>query len=185
MASLFRVRTVFSGVQGAPWLSTMYFDNGAGTAQQAATAVGVFWGAVDNRMATSVAWATEAEVVLIDDTNGQPQASTATTPASGGGSGAATQLPIVTQGLLRMRTGVFIGGREVKGRCFIPGLTENDNDLGVPNASITPVVDAAAAALVATANAQLVVFSRAHFTSVTVSSATMAPYWSYLKTRRD
>lgn len=185
MTDLYRVRTVFSGVQGAPWLSTFFFRGSGGTAQQAATAVGNYWGAVDARMATTVSWAVESEVQTISDTTGQPVGSAAITPPTGGGGGAAAQLPVVAQGLLRLRTGSFLGGREVKGRCFIPGLTENDNDLGVPNASIVAVVDAAGAALVADANSILVVYSRANLTNVTVSSAAMAPYWSYLRTRRD
>jgi hypothetical protein len=185
MSSLFRVRTVFTGVQGSPWLSTMYFDNGAGTAQQAATAVGVFWGTIDNRMATSVLWSTEAEVVLIDDATGDPTAVVTTTPSSGAGSGAATMLPVVAQGLVRWRTGVFSGGREVRGRTFVPGLTENDNDLGVPNGSIIPVVDGAAAALVATANADLVIYSRTKSLSESVTSGSMWTSWAELKSRRD
>lgn len=185
MATFYRVRTIFSGVQGAPWLSTLYFGSGAGTAQQAANAVGLFWGDVDSRMATTVVWATEAEVVTINEVDGKPVSSTATTPVTGAGAGAAAQLPIVTQGLLRLRTGAFPNGREVKGRIFIPGLTENDNDLGVPGAPIQNVVNAAAATLVGTGTASWFVMSRANSLAFEVTSATMAPYWSYLRTRRD
>jgi len=185
MTALYRVRTVFTGVQGSPWLSTMYFLGSGGTEQQAATAVGVFWGAVDARMASNVAWATEAEVVTIDSTDGQPTAVTATTPSSGAGASGSTLLPIVTQGLLRWRTGFFIAGRELRGRTFIPGLTENDNDVGIPNGSITGTVDPIAATLIGSANAELVIFSRTHFDFAVVSSGTMWTSWAELKSRRD
>ena len=182
---MWRVRTVFTGVQGSPWLSTMYFLEAGGSAQQAVTAVGTFWSAVDNRMATNVAWTTEPGVEAIDVTTGHPTSLTNTPPQSGAGSGSATQLPIEAQALIRWSTGVFTNGRQIRGRTFVPGLTENDNDLGAPNATVLGVLDTAAAALIADANSKLCVFSRVNHTSPEITSESSAPYWAVLRSRRD
>jgi hypothetical protein len=183
--SMYRVVTNFTGPQGSPWVSTQFFDAAGGTAQQAVVTVGTMWGAIDNRMATTVLWATEPDVATIDETTGDITGVTSTTPQSGAGSGSGNILPIVTQGLIQLRTGVFLNGREVRGRIFIPGLTENDNDTGVPNAGILAVVNPAAAAAVADANSRLVVYTRANGAWAEAVTASMASYWSYLRTRRD
>jgi hypothetical protein len=182
---LYRVRTVFTGVQGSPWLNTLFFEETAGTAQQAADAAGAFWGAVDSRMATTVSWSTEAEVAIVNEATNQITSLTTTTPVTGTGAGGATQLPIETQGLVRLRTGTFVGGREVRGRFFIPGLTENDNDSGIPNAGITAVVNPAATTLTGGVNHVLMVFSRVHLVAHNVTSAAMWTSWAGLKSRRD
>lgn len=180
-----RVRTTFTGVQGSPWLSTMYFEQAAGTPQQAATAVGVFWTAIQARMATNVLWSTDPVVLEISEVTGKPLSSTTTTPSSGAGTGSATELPIVTQGLIRWGTGIYLAGREVRGRTFVPGLTENDNDLGVPNAGVAAIINGACTTLLGNANADLVVWSRKNGVRYAAASGSMAPYWSFLKTRRD
>jgi len=181
----YRVVTIFSGVQGSPWYNTLYFTTGGGTAQQAANAAGAFWGAVDNRMATTVTWSTDTEVPTVDASTGQVTAITSITPVTGTGSGAALQLPIATQGLVRLRTGAFISGRELRGRIFIPGLTENDNDNGIPNAGVLAVVNPAATTLVTGATWQLCIFSRTHLVQQSCTSASMWTSWANLRSRRD
>jgi hypothetical protein len=182
---LYRVRTAFSGVQGAPWLSTFYFDAAGGTAQQAATAAGVFWGAVDAGISTSVSWATEAEVATVDDATGQITAITTTTPVTGTGGDSNSALPWVVQGLVSWRTGTFVGGREIRGRTYIPGFTEAQSAAGVPEAATRTFVNAAALALETSANAQLVTYSPTKNTSALVSSGSMQTYWAELRSRRD
>ena len=55
MATLARVRTIFTGPAGSPWYSNLYFDAATGTAQNAADAAAPFWGAVDNLKKSTVA----------------------------------------------------------------------------------------------------------------------------------
>lgn len=157
---MYRVRTSLTGVQGSPWLSTMYFDVAGGTAQDAADAVGVFWTAMDNSMVSAVQWATEAEVAQVNASNGNLVMVHATTPASGTGASATEVLPIATQALIRWRTGSIVNGREVRGRTFIPGLVEANNDSGSPTSTLVTNYSAAAAALIADANSTLVVWHR-------------------------
>ena len=69
---MLRVKTVFTGVTGSPWTSTINFGSPTQTANQtdadaAAAAVGVFWSAVDGSMHTSVGWTTLSEVLYLSD----------------------------------------------------------------------------------------------------------------------
>ena len=185
MTALYRVRTVFSGVQGSPWLSTFYFLESAGTAQQAATAAGTFWGAVDAGISTSVSWTTEADVATLSDTDGQITALTATTPQTGTGADSNAMLPIVVQGLVSWRTGVFIAGRELRGRTYIPGMTEAQSVAGIPESATRTFVDSAASTLIGSANADLVIYSPSHNDSQQVATGRMQTYWAELRSRRD
>ena len=182
---MYRIRTEFSGMQGAPWLSTMFFQEGGGTAQQAVTAVGVFWGAVDARIDTEVNWTTLADVETVEQTTGDVTAVTSTTPATGTGGEATSSLPPATQGLVRWRTGQYIAGREVRGRTFIPGLVIGTDDNGQVISTYMTTVNNAAAALIADANSALTIWSRANNLERVVTSGTMWAQYAVLRSRRD
>jgi len=182
---MYRVRTVFTGMQGAPWLNTLFFDDQAGTAAQAVTAVGTFWSSVDGLIDSEVDWTTLADVETVASATGQVTGVTQTTPATGSGALAAEALPIATQGLVRWRTGIFAGGREIKGRTFIPGLTETANDNGKPTSAVVTAVNAAAAALISDANSALVIYTRANSAEATVISGSCWTEFAVLRSRRD
>jgi len=195
---MYRVRTVFSGVQGSPWLSTFYFDDSGGTAQQAATAAGDFWNAVDVQILGAVTWTTQADVSTFDPITGILSDVTITTPATGIGGGGVEPLPFANQGLVRWRTGAFLHGRELRGRTFIPGVVEAANSNGQPLASWVTAVNAACAALVAHPNAQLMVWQRPRPAKVgppavsarpgaawDAQSGSLSSSWAVLRSRRD
>jgi len=191
MADLYRVRVNFSGGSGTPWLATHYFLGSAGSAQQAATAVGVFWGAVDALINSGHDWATELDVTTIESSTGALTAVTATTQQTGTGALATERLPQATQGLLQWRTGGILGGKELRGRTFIPGLTEASNDSGDVVAATVTAVQAAASTLIGTANADLVIWKRPNPSGAGnggYSSALVGSMWSkfaVLRSRRD
>ena len=185
---MFRVRTTFVGLTGAPYLSTMYFeDTGGLTAANAVAAVGAFWGAIDNSLPNTLSWTTEAEVATIDFSNGQQTGLTSTTPQTGTGSIAATLHSPATQGLVRWRTGAFLGGRELRGRTFIPGMSTSVTNAatGAPNSTFLSAVNTAAAALIADANSTLLVWSRTKSAKSTVTSGSMWSQFAVLRSRRD
>jgi len=196
MASLRRVRTVFSGVAGTPWYSNLYFTFVAGTAQATVNNVATFWGAVDALMDNAVTWVTEADVPTIDDVTGDITAVETTTPGSGVGADTGDALPYQTQALIHLLTGSFAFGRQIRGRIFVPGLCEGSNTSGgtLLNTAQT-TIQAAAAALVSGSSSPgpLRVFSppkpllvppRVGFS--TVVTATQVPIkWSVLRSRRD
>lgn len=183
---MLRVRTVFSGVQGAPWLSTAYFS-GADTqtgANAAVAAIGAFWGTLDNRIDSRVTWATQVEVSQLD-VAGNLTGSFTTTPQTGTGGGAGAPAPIATQGLIVWRTGTFIGGRELKGKTFVPGVTTSDITNGLPNATYLANLNAAAATLNAVTAPDLVIWSRKNSSTSTVSSGTAGVQFAVMRSRRD
>lgn len=188
---MFRVRTTFEGIQGSPWLNTLYFDDAAGTAQQAATAAGTFWGAVDALMDSECVWSTEAEVAVINPLNGDLLSVEATTPVTGAGSLVQEALPIATQGLVRWRTGVVTNGREVRGRTFIPALCDASNDNGSVIAATVTAVNLACTNLLASASAELHIWHRpneltgAAGSSEPVITGTMWTNFAVLRSRRD
>jgi hypothetical protein len=196
MASIRRVRTIFSGVAGTPWYSNLYFTFVSGTAQATVDNVAAFWGSVDALMRNSVTWATEAGVPTIDDVTGDITSVETTTPGTGAGAvSTAELLPIQTQGLIHLLTGSFQFGRQVRGRIFVPGLTEAANNNGIMDSTTATSIQTAAAALVTGSSSPgpLRVFSRPKpllvpprlGTSFVVSQTSVPTKFSVLRSRRD
>jgi hypothetical protein len=183
---MYRVRTNFTGVPGAPYLSTMYFAESGGTAQQAATAAGAFWTALIPNLTNSMNFATEADVALVNAATGVVTGAVATTPVLGTGGRADAQLPRATQGLVRWLTGIYVAGRQVRGRTFIPGLTEDAN---ITDGLVTPAVAAAinnaAATLIASPNADLEIWSRTLGQSNVATVGSTWTEFAILRSRRD
>ena len=186
---MLRVRTTFTGSTGSPWLSTAYFlgsfpDPTQADADAAVAAVGAFWGAVDSRMNTAIQWTTDPSVAVMD-LDGQQTGAFGTTSQSGTGASASDLLPQATQALLRLRTNVFSAGREIRGRWFIPGLTEAEATAGNVTAAAATVFNVAAAALIATAGAEWCVWSRTQTTAAAVVTANTWTQFAVLRSRRD
>jgi len=182
---MFRVRTTFNGLQGAPWLSTMHFDEAGGTAQQCVNAVGTFWAAVDAFIDSEVDWETEVDVEQVNPVNGQVTGLVSTTRANATGGVTGEALPVASQGLMRWRTGVFVAGREIRGRTFIPGLTELANDNGRPVAAAISGFNSAAIGLITDANSVFQIWSKANGQAQNVSAGSAWSEFAILRSRRD
>lgn len=182
----FRVETVILGVAGTPYLSVMHFDGTGGTqAQAAADAVSTFWGGIQSAMSSTLTAEVQPEVVEFTLATGQPTGVHSVTGSSTTGSEAGEPLPWATQGLIRWRTGFFAGGREVRGRTFIPGPTENRSTAGRPDSAYQTDLQNAASALIGNAEANFGVYSptKAAFASATASS--VWGQWAVMTSRRD
>lgn len=178
-----RVRTEFTGIQGSPWLSTMYFGT-VGSAADAVAAVGTFWTAVQGLMNNSVNWATLPEVEEIG-VDGTLIGIESTTPETGSGGSATDVLPPMTQALVRWRTGAVFGNRELRGRTFIPGLTESAAVDGNLDPTDAATIQTAAAALIADIDSALVIWSREHAQQILVATASVWSQFASLRSRRD
>lgn len=188
MATMNRVRTVWTGVAGAPWYSNMYFtdDTLSTTAQDAVNAVGTFWSAISGNIVNTVAYTVQGAVARIDDATGTLLGAWAVTPVTGAGTAAVDQLPRQVQGLVRWETGRVVSGRFLRGRTFIPGLGETLNNAGgIPAPAVVTLFGTAGAALIADSGNELLVWSRAHGVSEPAVSATGWSQWATLRTRRD
>jgi len=185
MVQMYRVKTEFTGLAGSPYLSQMYFQSALGSAQGAVDDVGAFWGAIDAFCNSDLIWNTLADVELVESTTGQLVGVTQTTPANGSGGVATEVLPFATQGLIRWRTGVYVGGRELRGKTFIPGLTEASAAQGQMASATQNALDGAASALLSGSNSALCIFSRKHLTEALVATGSAWNQFAVLRSRRD
>lgn len=182
---MYRVRTVFTGVTGSPWLSTAFFDEAGGDASDAVAAVATFWSALDTRLHVDVAWSTEPDVEIVDEVTGNITGIIGVPPTAGTGALAGELAPPATQALVRWRTGSFVGGREIRGRTFIPGLNVTAIDDGNLAAAVQVVFQDAAAALIADVASILVIWSRANGAAAPVVSASVWSQFAVMRSRRD
>lgn len=183
---MLRVLTTFTGVTGSPWTNATFWtgaDNQTG-ADNAVAAVGAFWGAVDALMGTAVLWSTDPEVAQLT-TAGERTGGFVTTPQSGAGALSTDLLPIQTQALVRLLTGSFINGRQVRGKINVPGLTETANTLGLLASASRTTIQTAADTLIATASPAFSIWSRKNATAVAVDTASVSQTWAVRRSRRD
>lgn len=183
---MYRVTTTFTGplVNGGG-INRLYFDEAGGTAAQAHAAVTAFWQAVDELMHVDLAFSVEGEVELVDET-GAITGVENTDTVSGAGANTGDPLPPATQGLVRWRSGLYVGGRELRGRTFIPGISElMSGTNGRPSSGALTVMNVAAGNLIANGTSELRVFSRTKSASATVVAGQAWNQWAQLRSRRD
>ena len=184
---MYRVETITVGGQGSPFYTRHHFreEDGVGDqtgAQLAANAVALFWTEMGTSISDELTHQIQSDVLEIDPVTGQQTASYAVTINSPQGQNTDERLAYATQGLLRYRTGVFVNGREVRGRTYIPGPVETANGGGVPLSGYLDQLNEAGAALIA-AEPQFVIWSAP--AEAIVTSASAWSQWAVLRTRRD
>lgn len=180
----YRIQAEWTGLAGAPYLSTffVYADAGGTGAQDAHDAVADFLGLVDSYVTGSLTWTTLPEAVLMTTpTTVVEYEAVATTSGIGGASGEV--LPTATQGLIKWQTAGLVGNRRVQGRTFVPGPTEGVNDgSGRPTAEYVNAQTANTAGLVTFG---LYVASRTANEFFPVTSGQVWNQWAVLRSRRD
>lgn len=185
---MIRITTDFAGMPGTPYYSTLYFQ---GETQAAATAAAAqanaFWEGVDNVMSTGLTWNVQDDAEVVNPATGQVTGIFAVSGLSGAGEDPADEMPGNVQGLMRWRTGVYIGGREVRGRTFIPSPTEAANNGGFPSAAyITALTNAVTQMrLVETPGSEQVIWSPTKGVAHLVSAEIPWTNWATLRSRRD
>jgi hypothetical protein len=182
---MLRVDTQITGTVGGPFFSTNYFNgNTQGVADDASAAVRTFWNAIQANMLGPATITVQDVVTQVNITTGDPEAifSVTNTAITLGGSG--TYLPWGIQAVCNWRTGVFVGGREIRGKTYIPLLTEGNNTNGYPDSSLLGTVNTAMAALIADAGNELVVWSKKNGIAQPVVSGAMSQNWGLLHSRK-
>lgn len=186
MSNIWRVRTAITGGSGAAQLSTQFFDQAAGgTAQHAADAVHAFWTAIHATLISGYIFQVEHIVEDIDVATGQPTGVTPVTATSISATDVGTAAPWATQGLIEWHSGVFLGGREIRGRLFVPGVPQGAVVGGAPSSTFQSDLQSAATALATDANSSLCVYSRKHRAIGVVTSGTVWNKFAVLRSRRD
>lgn len=186
---MLRVDTEWSGVPGTPYYTSLHFLGSTEEEASAAhAAVVALWDAVDTRWRHDLVATVLPEVSVVDEASGDTTATFLETavPRPGGTNGA--RQPLVCQGLVRLRTGTYVGGREIRGKVFMPGTLDQDDTDGIPSTSYRTSLDAGFGALVSSAaglGIPLVVYSPTNGQAGVVTGVSTWNQWAILRSRRD
>lgn len=195
--SIMRIRTVLSGAQGLPGLSTLYFNGTTATpngpdAADVVARVRAFWFAIIGSLPTGNTAQVSGQVDLLDPSNGALVGSlVVTAPAIVTGTGGGT-LPPANAILLTGQTGTILNGRRFRGRTFISPVASGTGSAGnVAAGTITAMTTAANNMLIGTTSSVPVVWHRPKLPgplggSVTPTiTFTVGSVFAVLRSRRD
>jgi hypothetical protein len=174
-------------------VSLFHFSNDLANAQACADAVEDFLTGVLARVNNQNGATINTSVADIDPFDGTLLFLTAiSSPGRQVGALTDTPLPPVVQGLLRLGTDGIRNNRVIRGRLFLPGLCEQDNDAsGTPSAFLVNAMTVNGDALMNDLTANWAVWSRPSPISgdggiaSPVSSTAFADTWAVLRSRRD
>jgi hypothetical protein len=186
MALLWKVVTKITGPAGSPWYNSLYFHDTVGSPQDAADAAQDLWDGLKAYMHTSATFFTPTEVLVLDIPNGEVQGIEPVTQHTGSGVVSADPLPRGIQLKMKMRTGIFLSGREVKGSIFVPALCESKNSVsGEVDTATVAATAIIGNALISDANTLYGIYSVKHRAFFEAASCSVNGEWSMLRTRRD
>lgn len=181
---MLRVRTVFTGVAGSPWYSNLYFDTDDGTAEGAHESVTSMWQGVKALISNGVSWRVEGEVAVLQP-SGEITGLRSLTTTTGQGTGTGDILPPANQMLVQMRTAGYAGGRNVRGRCFIPGMLEGATTSGRPDTNARNIVASAFTSELIQGSPGFSVWSRKNAALYAVTNVNVWTEYAVLRSRRD
>lgn len=201
--SLIRVQTVWTGVAGAPYYTNLYCIGplSTGNGEQLHAAWKAFLDAMITHLAAGMISTIDPELLEFNEADGVVSSAGSTTTRVTNFASSSEALPHFTQGLIQWTTTGIVHNRRVRGRTFIPGVTEIQNSAaGVPLPAFDTPAEAALATFLSTMAGKLRIWSRpfeqkdpelvdknpsrpgsAH----QVTTAAVAPYWAVLRSRRD
>lgn len=180
----YRFRVEWTGLGGAPYLTTHYFQGGGtATPEALATALATYYNLLRQNVSDRLTYTLETECVEFSAPD-TPVGVIPVTSFTGTGAAAAGVCALSTQGLIKLDTQSYRGARRVQGRIFIPGPTVNflNGLTGTPSAAYVAALTAAGTDLV---EMGAVVASR---TANQFYPATSAAGWNkfaVLRSRRD
>lgn len=182
---MLRVRVGYSGIGGTPYLTTYYFGGtGSTIATAAGSAVAALHTALKASQDSGITYRLDPQVVEMDESTGAATASYSITAATAAGALSVESLPFAVQGLMQLRTGDYAGGREVRGRHFVPGLTENANNDGAVVSTTVTTLNAAYAGLIGDGATDWVIWSRKNGSVHSITTAAAWEQFATLRTRR-
>lgn len=157
-----RIRSVWTGPQiVGGGVTDLYFVTDVIQADAVAANVKTFWDSIIGNMADGNQVVVEPEVVFLNEATGAVVnfAQTPTLAPSVGGS-SADPLPPATQALIRWQTAGIVNNRRVRGRTFLPAMTESVSTEGVPSGFLPAEVEDAILDLLGQGDGELVIWSR-------------------------
>lgn len=185
MATVQRVQTIGTGVAGAPFYTNLYFEGGIWSPTAMRDRVADAWDQLTNYLNNGATFTVQGLIPEYDVATGQTVGQEVVANALPV-SGASTEpgMAYHTQGLVQWRTGVFVLGRELRGRSYIPALTEAANSDGAPVGGFTSALNDFVDALTTSAQPQISVYSRTHGDARTVTGGAPWNQFAYMASRR-
>lgn len=123
MSLLWRVRTEFTGPEGLPGLNVTHWRKEPLFGTTAVVArIEDFWTGMRGLLTTGLTIRVDPEIDVIDEATGQLVDVVSETTENITGLDTDPPLPWEVQGLASVTTGLFVNGRRLRGRMFIPGL---------------------------------------------------------------
>lgn len=168
-------------------MSNMYFDEVAENAQVCADTAASLWEGLDGNMNSGVDWTTEANVAELNPATGALLNIVTTDPTGGTGSGSGDMGARAAQVLIEWHTGVFAGGREIRGKTFVPGIVQSASagDGSVDSTLVTALAAFVGTWLVEPGNATPGVWSRKNGVIHPIATGAVANQFAVLRSRRD
>lgn len=188
VGTMARIRTVFTGVGGTPAYSNFYFDADETSARDYFEPVVDFWTTMKPHYFLGVTAQVQGDIAIVNSADGAIVGSSSGVSASITGTATGDLLPTSSSGLLRMKTGVYVNSREVRGRCFVPYPVEPDNGPGggVSSGYVTTLLAAGGTLQGITgSNGAWVVWSRKNGQFFQVASVDVWGIWAVMRSRRD
>lgn len=167
----------------------LHFDGeGSEQASAASAATRALWDAIKATIRNDLTARVLPEVSQVDPATGLTTATfiQSQSPVVMTGSGA--RQPLVVQGLVRLRTGTYVGGREIRGKVFLPGTTDANDTDGVPSTTYQTAINTAFGSFVtsaAAATVPVVVWSPTKGQVALVQQVSVWGQWAILRSRRD
>lgn len=185
---MYRTETIMTGVPGSPYYNRLHFDEGAGTVpQDLIDATAAFWDDALVQTRDDLTAQVQSEVFQVDEATGVITAALGASSVSVSGSSSQPLKPPTTQALIRLRTGVYVDGRQITGRIFVPSLVFAAG-ADTPASTYVTALNAAMTALLAAATAAgnpLVVWSPTKGVTAEVTSWSVWDQFAVQRSRRD
>ena len=190
--NLSRYRSVWTGVDGAPYYTNFYADDGGGF-EESVEAVAQFWTDLRDHFVGGTVITVEAAVAQIEIATGEivgvdSFGSNLTVTGNAG----AGPLPPANQALVTWSTGEFVSGRQLRGRTFIPALSAADNASGNVAGGLLDDLSEAADTLQGIGafpgggfNGAGAIWSRTHGVAALISGHSENTEFAVLRSRRD
>lgn len=187
VSSIARIRIVITGVPGTPAYLNYFFEATTLDAGNYQTAVLDMIDAGKAALRSGTTWTAVNPIPIIDVATGEVTDVAIGDGGAVAGTDSSDALPPANALLMRMHTSVFVGGREVRGRSFVPYFTEASNSAGSPSGATVSGWNGLFQDMNGTggANGAMVVWSRAHARAEYVSSFDAWSQWGSVRSRRD
>jgi hypothetical protein len=185
---MLRLTIEWTGMTGAPYYTTLHFGGSTlGEAGTAVTTVMAWLNLVDSSISNQLTANIQDDVYQVDVATGLVINSFPVVSAAVPMANVAEPLPHYTQVLHRLRTGVYVAGRELRGRLFLPGIVEADSINGIPAAPLlTYLASSWNSTFGAMASSNTVqVYSPTHHQAENVQNMSLWSQFALLRSRRD